>query len=357
MRTFFLLLGVCFAISSAVTAADPAADPDSAIGTFDKPPSGGKPWKHEGTGLTFPQQLGSYKLVAQFRYKEGGGVFIRYESLDDRARSDIFFFPHTKSEMSRDDMKKSINNELDAVIANFKRMSDEGRYKNVVVDQPGDGEIPLWPEGSLPLSVQSIVATKVADTLEGRKEAQIKQWTGVTMLKGHLLTIRYTHPTDTGDQGEAALKGFVGTVFQVIKDPQLRAQMKQLVEAYLADPLSGEGQQAATAVLAYIQKTPFVNVPIPVEALAPWLDQFKKVAPGSEMQLLRGFALGSAQAGLNDAEPETALTAGAKQFLLIYNEFIHQNPLLRIPEIDDLKSAVEHNDVAAYLKRRAMGGK
>lgn len=353
MRIFVLLLGAWFAISSAVR----AADPDSAVGTFDKPPVNGKAWKHEGTGLSFPQHLGSYKLVAQFRYKEGGGAFIRYESTEDRARSDIFFFPHTKSEMSRDDMKKAINNELDAVVANFKKMADQGRYRNVVVDQPGDGEIPLWPEGSLPLSVQSIVAMKIADTLEGKREAQIKQWTGVTMLKGHLITIRYTHPTDTGDQGEAALKGFVGTVFQVIKDPQLRAQMRDLVHLYLADPLSSEGQQAATAVLAYIQKTPFVNVPIPVEALAPWLDQFKKLAPGSEIQLLRAFAMGSAQAGLNDAEPEISLTAGAKQFLEIYNEFVRQNPLLRISGISELKSAVEHNDVAAFLRQRAMGGK
>ena len=357
MRALVLLLGVCFSIGSASRGADPTADPDSTIGSFDKPPAGGRPWKHEGTGLSFPQQLGSYKLVAQFRYKEGGGVFIRYESTDDRARSDIFFFPHTKSEISRDDMKKAINNELDAVVANFKKMADEGRYRNVVVDEPSDGEIPLWPEGSLPLSVQSIVAMKSADTIEGRKEAQIKQWTGITMLKGHLITIRYTHPTGTGEQGEAALKGFVGTVFQVIKDPRLRAQMKEFVQIYLADPLSAEGQQAATAVLAYIQKTPFVTVPIPVEAIAPWLDQFKKLAPGSEIQLLRAFAMGSAQAGLNDAEPETALTAGAKQFLEIYNEFVRQNPLLRISTVGDLKSAVEHNDVAGYLKRRAMGGK
>lgn len=355
MRIIASILGVIFAVHGGAFAAD--ADADGAQGTFEKPPAEGKPWRHPGTGLSFPQQLGSYRMAAEFRYKEGGGVFIRYESTEDRARADIFFFPHTKAQLSLEDTKAAINNELDSLVANFKNMADEGRYKNVVLDEPGDGEIPLWPEGSLPLSVRSLVATKITDTTDGRKEAQVKQWTGVTMLKGHLITIRYMHPTATGELGEAALKGFAGTIFQIIKDPSLRTQIKEFVQIYLENPFSSEGDQAASAVLAYIQKTPLVTVPIPVESLAPWLDHFKKVSPGSEMRLLRGFALGSAQAGLNDEEPDACLTAGAKQFLLIYNQLIRQNPLLKLADVDELASAVDHGDAPGFLKRRAMGRK
>ena len=355
MRTIACILAMRLLVCGGVFAAD--SDPDDSLGSFVKPPADGKSWKHDGTGLSFPQTLGSYRMAAEFRFKEGGGVFIRYESIDDRARADIFFFPHTKSQLSREDTKAAINNELNSVVAHFQTMANAGRYKNVVTDQAADGEIPLWPEGSLPLCVRSIVAVKIADTLEGKKEAQIKQWIGVTMLKGHLVTIRYMHPTATGDQGEAALKGFAGMVFQIIKDPQLRAQIKEFVQIYLADPLSAEGNQAATAVLAYIQKTPFLNVPIPVEVLTPWLDFFKRNAPGSELQLLRAFALGSAQAALDDKDPETCLTAGAKQFLLIYDQFIRENPLLRLAGVNELKSAVEHGDVPGFLKRRATGRK
>lgn len=355
MRSLVCILGLLLSVTGAAVAAD--VDPDSAQGSWEKPPGDGKPWKHSGTGLSFPQHLGSYRLAAEFRYKEGGGSFIRYESTDDRARADIFFFPHTTSELSVRDTKAAINNELDTLVAQFQQRANQGRYKNVVIDQPADGEIPLWPSGSLPLSVRSIVATKVADTTEGPKEAQLKQWTGVTMLKGHLLTIRYMHPTATGERGEAALKGFAGMIFQIIKDPQLRAQVKDLIQVYLANPLSADGNQAATAVLAYVQKTPFVNVPIPADVLAPWLDAFKASAPGSEIQLLRAFALGSAQAGLNDADTDTCLAAGAKQFLLIYDHFIHENPLLKVSDVDELKSAVEHGDVPGFMKRRAMARK
>lgn len=353
MRLFARVLGLFLIVAGAVRGAE--SDPDSSQGTWEKPPADGKPWRHSGTGLSFPQQLGSYRMAAEFRFKEGGGKFIRYESMDDRARADIFFFPHTTSELSVEDTKAAINNELDSLIDQFQQRANQGRYKNVVIDQPGDGEIPLWPKGSLPLSVRSLVATKVADTTEGPKEAQLKQWTGVTMLKGHLVTIRYMHPTATGEKGEAALKGFAGMIFQIIKDPQLRAQVKDLVQIYFADPLSAEGNQAATAVLAYIQKTPFVNVPIPTAVLAPWLDFFKANAPGSEIQLLRAFALGSAQAGLDDADPDICMTSGAKQFLAIYDHFIHENPLLKVPDVDELKSAVEHGDVPGFMKRRAMG--
>ena len=110
-------------------------------------------------------------------------------------------------------------------------------------------------------------------------------------------------------------------------------------------------------MLAFIQNTPFVNVPIPVEVLAPWLDFFKKNAPGSEVQLLRAFALGSAMAGLDDKDPETCLTAGARQFLLIYDQFIRENPLLKLADVNELKSAVDHGDVPGFFKRRATSRK
>lgn len=328
---------------------------DNSQGTWSKPPGDGKPWRHSGTGLSFPQLIGTYRLAGEFRFKESGGTFIRYESTEDRARADIFFFPHPVRPASLQDARAVINTELDAVISNFQALANQGRYKNVVLDQPADGEIPLWPEGSAPLTVRSLVATKVADTPEGRKEAQIKQWTGVTLFGGHLITIRYVHPTDTGQKGETALQNFAGAVFQIIKDPALRAQMKQMIEVYLADPLAPQGEQAAAVVLAYVQKTPFVSAPVPPEPLTTWMEHFRQQSPGSETHLLRAFVIGSAQAGLNESDPDTCLAAGAKQFLLVYHELSRRNPALKFAAVDELAAAVEKGQAAAYLKDKSRG--
>jgi hypothetical protein len=334
-----------------------AQEDSASAGTFEKPPSNGLPLKHSGTGLSFPQVLGNHRMLSEFRFKEGGGKFVRYESQIDRSRADIFLFPHTKVELSEEDTRGAINNELDTVVAQFQAMANEGRYKNLVLDDPADGEIPLWPEGSLPLSVRSLVATKLADTREGPKEVQVKQWIGVTLLKGHLVTIRYTHPTDTGEAGEQALKAFAGMVFQVIKDPPLRDQIRELVKVYAANPLSPDGEQAAAAVLAYVQKTPFVNVPIPNQPLVTWLEHFKQEAPGTETQLLRAFAMGSAQLGLEEKSPEECLNAGAKQFLYIYGMLLSKHPTLRHPGVVELAAAVQAGDGAGYLLKNAQGAK
>jgi hypothetical protein len=325
-------------------------------GGFEPPPAGGGAWKHEGTGLSFPQTLGNHRMVSEFRFKEGGGVFLRYESQQDRSRADIFFFPHTQSELAEPEARAAINNELDTVVAQFQNMANEGRYKNVVVDEPADGQIPLWPEGSLPLTVRSLVATKLGDTLDGPKEAQVKQWIGVTLIKGHLVTIRYTHPTSTGDAGEQVLKAFVGMVFQVIKDPPLRAQIRDLVSVYAANPFSKDAEQAAAAVLAYVQKTPFVSAPIPAQPLASWLEHCKNEAPGTETHLLRAFAMGSAQLGLDEKPTEECLNAGAKQFLYIYGQLLATHPRISLAGVAELSEAVKAGDAAGYLMRKAKTG-
>ena len=352
-----LASGICLGVLGLLGSLGHAEVASAAAGTFEKPPAGGLPLKHLGTGLSFPQILGSHRMVSKFTFTEGGGIFVRYESEPERSRADIFLFPHSKVELSAEDTRGAISNELDTVVAQFQAMANEGRYKNLVLDEPADGEIPLWPEGSLPLSVRSLVATKLADTREGPKGVQVKQWIGVTLLKGHLVTIRYTHPTDTGEAGEQALKAFAGMVFQVIKDPPLRDQVRELVKVYAANPMGPEGEQSAAAVLAYVQKTPFVNVPIPNQPLVSWLEHFKQEAPGTETQLLRAFAMGSAQLGLDEKSPEECLNAGAKQFLYIYGMLLPRHPTLRHPGVLELAEAVKSGDAAGYLKKNAVGAK
>lgn len=348
-RFHFLLLVI------AVAGISPAADDEAneKLGQWSKPPAEGRPWKHAGTGLSFPQMIGGCRLAGEFRYKEGGGAFIRYENLGDRARADLFFFPHPAKPATEQDARDVINRELDAVVANIQEGTRAGRYKDLILDEPGDGEIPLWPSGSAPLSARSLLVTRVAVTNKGVEEARLKQWIGVTLCNGSVITIRYTHPTDTGDAGEQALKAFAGAIFQIIKDPGLRADMKRLVGAYLADPFSKEAGQAAAAVLAYLKQTPFVFAPVPAEPITSWLDHFKKISPGAESHLLRAFVLGSAQAAMNEMDSPTCLTAGAKQFLLVYQELVKRQPELRHPPVEELAAAADKGQAAAFLMQRA----
>ena len=344
-------LACCAWIAAAPWSGQAAEQSDDALGQWHQPPPNGKPWKHEGTGLSYPARIQDYGLVGELRFKQGGGGFIRYENAIDRARADIFFIPHPPADIAEADARAALLAELDSAIKDMQAMTNQGRYKNLVLEEPEQGAIPLWPTGELPLAARALTAVKIADLPQGPQEVKLRQWIGVTRLKGHLITIRHTHPAATGESGDGGANEFIGAMFQIIKDPPLRAQVRQMVQEYLASPLSPEGESAAAVVLAYIEKTPFLAVPIPIEALAPWLDHFKKIAPGTEMQLLRAFVIGSAQAALNESDPDTALTAGARQFLLIYQELTRRNPTLALPAVADLAAAVQRGEAPAFIKR------
>lgn len=317
-------------------------------GDWKPPPANGKPWKHETTGLSFPQQLGGYRLAGEFSYHETG-VFIRYENLEERARCDIFFFP-TDTTPKLEDRHRLILREMEAVISDFQQMARDGRYKNVQIDPVTGSEIALWQKESLPIATRAITATRIGRSDQGVEEAVIKQWIGITHLNNYLLTIRHLRPADTGEAGDANMKKFVGLVLQVIKDPPLRADVRRLVDVYLAEPLSDAGVEAASMVLTYLNQTPFFAVSLPEEPISSWLQQCKAAADGTEAHLLRAFMVGSAKAALDGADAATILEAGCRQFARIYRELLPKQPQIANREMDQFAAAAEKGQGATWLR-------
>ena len=118
-KLLFLLL---LALFSPAFAAEPP-------GSWLPPDPDGRPWKHAETGLSFPVILGTHRLAGEFRYREGGGRFIRYESLEERSRGDIFFFPAGTKDITMEEKQRLILQEMDNVLKDLEAMSKEGRYK------------------------------------------------------------------------------------------------------------------------------------------------------------------------------------------------------------------------------------
>ena len=302
-------------------------------GRWITPDPNGKPWKHKPTSLAFPVMLGGYRLAGEFKYEQGGGCFIRYENLEERARGDIFFFP-TQGKVTTMEAKQGlILQEMDGVMNDLRAMSKEGRYKNLEIGELGAAGIDLWLKEDLPLAVRVCTMTRVAQTKEGTEQVQIKQWVGITVLDDHIVTIRQMRPTSTGDDGEAGLKNFASMVIQVIKDPPLRAGLNEMIDLYMADPFSEDSIQATGAVLAYLKNTPFYPINIPEYPVQDWLAHCQKQAPGTEEQLLSAFMLGSAKAAFAEGDARTCLNAGAKQFAIIYQKLLAKHPNIAVPEL------------------------
>jgi len=326
-----------------------AAEP---AGRWTAPTKDGRPWKHAATGLSFPKRLGTYRLAGEFQYSDGG-VFIRYENLEDRARADIFLFKTVPAPTTLEDKHRRILSEIDTVTADLQKMVSQGRYKNLSVGEIVGGELDLWQQASVPIATRTLTATRLGISDQGAAEAVVKTWVGITLMSDHLITIRHMRPADTGDAGEDAMKALIGLIFQVLKDPSLRAHIKELLAAYLAQPMSQDGDNAAAAVLAYLKQTPYFPISIPEDPVSDWLQHCKAVAPGTEDHLLRAFMLGSASPALEDADAETCLNAGARQFARIYRQLLPQYPQITRPEMEQFVTAAEKNLGAAWLKERA----
>ena len=346
------LLLTCCALAAAWPAPGQAPN-GSPAGRWQAPSPDGQPWKHPGTGLIFPQYLGDHRLAGEFAY-EAGGVFLRYENVEERSRADVFLFPLASPLPDIEDQQRRILTEMDAVILDMEAMVRNGRYKNLDTGELIGGELELWQKQSLPIATRQLTATRLGIAKEGAVEAVIKLWVGITIVENHVLTIRHMRPADAGESGEQSMKSFVGLVFQIIKDPSLRSHLKELIEAYLANPLAEDGEQASAAVLAYLGQAPYYPINIPEDPIAGWLEHAEKQAPGTQDHLLRAFMLGSAKAAFAEGNALECLNSGARQFAIIYRELSRQFPAITLPEADAFVAAAEKGLGAEWLKERAF---
>lgn len=323
-----------------------AAEPE---GEWLAPALDGSGWKHDGTKLSFPGQLGGYRFAGHFNYKDGG-TLLRYENLEEQARLDIFLFKLAAPLTSMEDKHRRILAEMDTVAKDMNEMAKAGRYKSVVVSEPTGSELELWQKQALPLASRTINAVRLGTTSTGVEEAEVRQWIGITVLDDYLLTLRHMRPAATGDAGEQGMKQVVGQVFQVLKDPSLRSHIHQFVKEYLATPFSTEGDQAAAAVMAYLNNTPYFPITIPESPVSGWLEHFSKVAPGTQEELLKAFLLGSADKALEGGNAEACLRGGSKQFARIYKELVKKHPSMSRPDVESFVSAAEKNEGFEWLK-------
>lgn len=336
-------------LSLALTLTTPAAEPP---GQWKAPDKEGRPWKHPGTGLSFPSVLSGYRLAGEFTY-EAGGNFIRYENLEERARADIFFFPTGPNVTTLEEKQRLILQEMDNVSKDLDVMVKQGRYKNLAYGPLGAGSLELWRREPLPMAARTITATRISKNQEGVIEAVMHQWVGITIYEKHLITIRQMRPSATGPEGDAALQSFGQAVFQVIKDPALRGEISQMIDKYLAAPFSDESIQASGAVLAYLKQSPFYPINIPEYPVSDWLEHCKKISPGTEEQLLTAFMLGSAKAAFAEGDAFDCLKAGSKQFAVIFRQLAAKHPGLAKPEIEAFVTEAEKDRGDEWLMRFA----
>ncbi|MCB1225244.1 MAG: hypothetical protein KDK99_05480 [Verrucomicrobiales bacterium] len=338
---------------SAAESPDPATLPNEPGRDWTLPPADGSPWLQQATGMRFPLHLLSYTLIGIMKYPDSEDVLVRYESLSQRARADIFIFKLANSPKDAASKKEALQEGLSQVFTQLAQMHREGIYEDVKEDRSLSGSIPLWKEDAIPLIVREMSATRVDKAPNGvTVKSPLKLWLGLTVMADHLITIRHLRPSSTGKEGEDDMKRFFDHLMEIIKDPSLRAEIVPAINTYLQDPFSEAGHESANLIVEYLDESPTVSILRPAAPVTTWTEEAEKTVQGSGSQLLRAYVIGGASAALQGKDANTALTTAAQQMVRVYLKMKEKYPAFSHPGLDQLTDAVERGDASTWLRKQ-----
>lgn len=322
-------------------------------GKWKAPPESMPAWTHTATGLRFPVDFMSYRMRGIMDFSSiPGDQLVRYESGEAQARGDVFIQKKDPSPTTQEAVTEAINGALIMAVEDLLKMADSGRYEDIETEESLEGKIEIWKSEAIPLMVQQLAGTRVERKDDKDVKTALKIWYGATVFKGHVILIRHMRPKAAGDKGLEDMKSFVESMMRVIKDPALRKEIMPAMEAYVKDPLTESGQEAAKIVLGYLDKSPMVPVLVPQPPLTVWADEMEKVVPNSGAQMLRAYVISGAFAAMNDKDSRSCLTLACQQVVRVYLEVQRLKPIIAHPALEEMTKAVERGEVATWFEKR-----
>ncbi len=343
------LLATGWAVAPAVAQEEGGAD-----GKWNPPLTNLPVWESKATGLRFPIFFSDYVMQGVFDFAGANGDHIvRYESAGARARGDIFIQKKDPPPADKEAVVRAIDDALVQAMDDLAGMAEQGRYDDIKTEGPLQGKIELWKvDEPLPLLIQQLAATRIG--AEGGKPERVplKLWYGCTVFEGHVILIRHMRPAEEGEKGEADMKFFVDAILRVVKDPPLRKEMRPAMEAFVREPLTESGQEAAKIALGYLDNSPMMPVLVPAPPLTTWADEMEKLVPNSGSQILRAYVISGALAALDGKDNRTCLTLACQQVARVYLEIQRLQPAVRHAGLEDLTKAVERGEVAAWFEKQ-----
>ncbi len=310
-------------------------------------PADGKPWWDADTGFGLPQNLKGFKMQGWFEYgAKSLGVSVRLVNKEGQARADVYVYPCPVPHGTEDEARKAIKEEIEASVGNVYGMQKQGVYSEVEHEDAKASNILLFPEGSLPM-IGAVVTMKIHE-VTGDAGDPIVSWHGLTIFKGRFIKVRYTFPAGQGEEGGKLLNEFITAWKWCLSEPGMRAEAKSQVRIYLADPLSQEAEKAAAGLtIVYAEKSKFNSLTIGGR-FNDILGGAAQASKGSELELLRGFIVGSLDSCLRNDIPNDP-EAGAAELVEVYRLLQKRDPAYKIAVVDELAEAVKQKKAAAWL--------
>ncbi|MDB6119962.1 MAG: hypothetical protein JWO08_3743 [Verrucomicrobiaceae bacterium] len=314
-------------------------------------PSDGTPWTHEGTGLRYPQIMGSFRLRLGFRDKrDEAGIAISYVHESKNIKGDVVIFPCPKDLNKEKDVMAYLRGEHEKLVKELKAVSKELGYAELSHTEVEERAVNLW-EGNLPLTVQSFEFGPSINNDELTKP-NTSQWFGLALYQDHFVQMSIVRPSVSGKEGEGLRDELVRLFLQCIREPSVTPEMLKLCRSYVKDPLTKEGRGAADALFQYSKASPVFKIVFPGEVLTPAIETAAKADKESASDLLRAFIVGSGVVALQNGTADQSLEEGSRIMGHVYEELKKQNAQVKSELMEELLPEVAKQRAAMFLREK-----
>lgn len=357
------LLGACLVLAagpgSGLAEEKPAPEGKDNLGAWLKLPADGTPWEHTGTGLRFPQMLGTFSLASVFRDSRAeAGVAVTYVRQGSDLKASVVIFPCPHPVELGKDIDAVARKEHERLVSDLKAAAQGGGYVEKQRSPLSQQALTLWQNGSVPMTVQTIEMVPA----EARQKQQppppdINHWLSVLIYKDHFVQLSVIIPTPEMKKDRKQVDDLITQLLQCIRDPALKTEMLLMCQQYLHDPLSKEGRESADTLLAYSKESPVFEIILPGEALTPVLNEVSSFSHDASLDLLRAFIVGSSVVSLQGGSVDESLDEGARMFNDVAAHYRKTDSRFALPFIDELARAREAKRAASFLKERMQAAK
>jgi len=353
-RTLNACLWFCLATVPTLSLAEdkPAAKGKDNLGAWLKPPTDGTPWEHTGTGLRFPQMLGSFVLSSIFRdTRPEAGVVLTYVRQNGDLKASVVIFPCPHDLSLGKDVDTILRKEHEHLVGDLQAAARQGGYAEKQRSPLSEDALQLWQSGKVPMTVQTIEMVPM-DTKAKPPLPVINHWMSLLLYKDHYVQLSVVIPGLEMQKDKKQVDDLITQLLQCIREPALKQEMLLICQKYLTSPLSNEGRESADTLLAFSKASPVFEVVLPGEALTSVLNEVSALSPEASLDLLRSFIVGSSVVALQGGSADESLEEGARMFISIAAHFHKSDERYKLPFFVDLAEAHKEKRAAAFLRER-----
>lgn len=314
------------------------------------PPEVNRPWFHEASGLRFPNELSGLECMEGFAFAEEHlGSMLRYAERELRIKADVYVYPCPLPHGTPEEMKEAAVEEARQVLGGIQQAAKAGVYTDVSEPEISYQELDLFFDDKKKTCLLTIPMqmTIHQDNGAGKVENRVHSFTAIFVYAKHYVKIRCSFTADKDKDDEKRVKAveeFVDSVRFCVQEPSLRAQMKQHLRTYLADPLSAKARDVVGALSVYAEKTPLFGFAVPGEMvpLAEGLQKETPEMPEARLDVMRAYMAGVVGEALKEPLPKklNLMQAGSVQMVKVYELMKKQKPGLKNALFEEFSKAV-----------------